>query len=82
MVQHINMLPTCSPFWSGQFAERLWACGQIIDCTWGRSGGFVEDKWRWVICGLLVYKVLTGCGEFVDFTPTNYPHFLCPAKVK
>ena len=38
--------------------------------------------WGWVICGLLVYKVLTGCGDYVEFTTMNYPHFNGPAIVK
>ena len=42
----------------------------------------MEKKWGWVICGLVMYKVLIGCGENVGFLPTNYPHILGPAKVK
>ena len=45
-------------------------------------GQKVERKWGWVICGLVMYKVLIGCGENVGFLPTNCPHFLGPAKVK
>ena len=40
------------------------------------------EKWGWVIYGLFVYKMLTGCGENVDFMPINSPYFLCPTKVK
>ena len=72
----INIVSTCSPHWSGQFPEIIWACGQIIGYTWGRAGGYVEDKWGWVTYGSLVYEVLTGYGDFVEFTPMNYPHFL------
>ena len=47
------------------------------------SGGHnVERKWGLVICGLVMYKVLIGCGENVGFLTINCPHFLGPAKVK
>ena len=42
----------------------------------------IEEMWGWAICGVLVYDMLTGCGEDVDFTPINSPHFLCPTKVQ
>ena len=72
----INIVSTCSPHWSGQFAVIVWACGQIIGYTWGGTGGYVEDKWGWVTYGSLVYKVLTGYGVYVEFTPMYYPQFL------
>ena len=36
----------------------------------------MEDKWGWVTYGSLVYKVLTGYGVYVEFTPMYYPQFL------
>ena len=48
----------------------------MIGYTWGGTGGNVEDKWGWVTYGSLVYKVLTGYGVYVEFTPMYYPQFL------
>ena len=48
---------------------------------WGWSGYYMERKCRWAICGLFIYRLLTGCGEYVDFAPTYCPHFHGPAKV-
>ena len=46
------------------------------------GGQKVERKWGFILCGLVMYNILIGCGENVGFLPTNCPHFLCPAKVK
>ena len=54
----------------------------MVGYIWGRRGEYVDYKWGWIIYGLFVYKLLTGCGYSVDFTPINSPHFLCPTKVK
>ena len=67
---------------SGEVLEKIWGSGQLLGDMWGRSWDSVEEKWGWVLCGMIVYKVLKGCGEYVDFHPTNYPHFICPTKVK
>ena len=32
--------------------------------------------------GMLVGRLLTGCGIYVDFVPINYPHFLGPTIVQ
>ena len=46
------------------------------------GGQKVERKWGFILCGLVMYNILIGCGENVGFLPTNCPHFLGPAKVK
>ena len=41
----------------------MWAIsGQLVDNLLIGGGYNVERKWGLVICGLLMYKVLTGCG--------------------
>ena len=65
----------------GEFEEEILIGGQLVDNLLISGGHNVERKWGWVICGLVMYKVLIGCGENVGFLPTNCPHFLCPAKV-
>ena len=72
----INIVSICFPYWSGQFDVIVWACGQIIGYTWGGTGGYEEDKWGWVAYGSLVYKVLMEYGDYVEFTPMNYPQLL------
>ena len=67
---------------SGEFEEEILIGGQLVDNFLVGGWHKVERKWGWVICGLVMYKVLIGCGENVGFLPTNIPHFLGPAKVK
>ena len=67
---------------SGEFEEEILIGGQLVDNFLVGGWHKVERKWGWVICGLVMYKVLIGCGENVGFLPTNCPHFLGPAKVK
>lgn len=56
--------------------------GQLLYNLWVGGWHKVDRKWDWVICGLVMYKVLIACGENMGFLPTNCPHFLGPAKVK
>ena len=67
---------------SGKFEEEILIGGQYVDNLLIGGGHNVERKWGWVIGGLVMYKVLIGCGENVGFLPINCPHFLGPAKVK
>ena len=67
---------------SGEFEEEILIGGQLVDNLLIGGWHKVERKWGWVICGLVMYKVLIGFGENVGFLPTNCPHFLGPAKVK
>ena len=70
----INIFSTSSPFWVGNFKIKYGYVGNF----WVICGVTAGEMWGWVIYGLFVYKILTGCGENVDFPPTNYPHSLCP----
>ena len=67
---------------SGEFKEEILIGGQLVDNLLVGGWHKVGRKWGWVICGLVMYKVLIGFGENVGFLPTNIPHFLGPAKVK
>ena len=67
---------------SGEFEEEILIGGQLVDNLLIGGWHKVERKWGWVICGLVMYKVLIGFGENVGFLSTNCPHFLGPAKVK
>ena len=67
---------------SGEFEEEILIGGQLVDNFLVGGWHKVERKWGWVICGLVMYKVLIGCGENVGFLPTNCPRILGPAKVK
>ena len=54
----------------------------MVDNLLIEGGYYVERKWGLIICGLLMYRILMGCGQNVGFLPTNCPHILGPTKVK
>ena len=52
----------------------MWRCGQFV-------GHLLTYKWGISGAGQNVGYLLTKCGEYIDFAPTKYQHFLGPPFV-